>query len=122
MLNGLKNIISKIVIANQKNKLGVCVSIKKNELKLIEYLWLNGFIYGYSKINHNYYYIFLKYVKSNTIFKKVNYCNKKKSYKQLKLLNRLSKNNFCFIKTVKGIYSQKESIKKGIGGYVFAEI
>ena len=121
MVGSIKGILSMLFIADQKNKVGISININKRELLLLDYLWSIGIIYGYNKVSVGVYYVFLKYTKKGLLLESLVFSKYSVSLKLFKS-NVSEKNNTLLVKTIVGICSEKDCIKKGVGGYVFAKI
>jgi ribosomal protein S8 len=107
-INKVINILSKLIVANQSFK--KVLKIKKTKLCLVvlELLQKQGFIYGYSNYNNDYYLIFLKY-SSNYSLNNALFIKKKITVTNI---NTFEKNSLYFIFNKRGFYINKINNKK----------
>lgn len=123
MGGNLINILSKLWVAEKKKKKLIVLVFKKRSVHLLEFLWKEGFIYGYRKKNLKLI-IFLKYFHrglgffSSLVFTKV----KKISTKKIKSLSLLNKNSVYLILTSKGLFSNNKCLKLNISGYLLCRL
>jgi ribosomal protein S8 len=122
MRSKFKRLLSKILIAHKTNKVGFTTKLSYTEVSMLDFLWLQGIIFGYVNHKKNKYYIYLKYTQDNFLFNNVKFLNNYVDNKHLGNVSILESNSTYCVSTVKGIYTQGECHKKGLGGYVFAKI
>lgn len=117
-----KNLISKINYAIKKNKKVLVITFFKRYKNVLDCLWKDGFIYGYSYSN-KYFSIFLKHTKSKLKTANLSSC-KKNNFKcyDLILQNLKEKHTIILLKTNLGFISNKVSIKKGLGGQIISRL
>lgn len=121
-INTIKKILSKIVIESNKNKTLVYLIERKNSTDFLNFLWKEGYIYGYNQISDIQYQIFLKHnYKSSIFYKNVNFKKNIISASEIRRLAKLEKNSMYLINTKCGIISSKTSINKNIGGSLIAK-
>lgn len=118
MKKSLYNLLTQIKNA-QLNKTVFIFYKKTNNCKImLNILWENGFILGYSLINFNEYKVFLKYYNNkpsiNSIIKLP--CNQKKNLCVKQLWKIKNRNIILIITTNQGIKILLECIKLNIGG------
>ena len=122
MGNSSADILSKLYVAEKKKKKLTVFSFSNCNIDLLNFLWKDGFIYGYSRADGGKITVFLKYFHSgggffsNLIFLK----KQKVSLQGLKNLSVLDKNSYYLVQTSKGILSANYCVKIGIGGYLIA--
>lgn len=123
MVKDIKDIVAKIKIAQKMNKKEIeVVKTKTIELSL-NFLWREGFIYGYAVWNSFFYKVFVKYsVKGFSALKNTVFCNKKVSSKKLYSIGKLENNSSYFLLNDKGFLSHKKAVKLGLGGLLFVKI
>ena len=113
----ISNTIS-IISQRQKQKQILLKLYIKNikQINLMNFLWINSIIYGYTKKNN----ILLVYLKYNKLSCCMNFIkiNKNNNIITLKKNKNWNKNSFLIIKTNKGFTNIKNSIEKKIGGFV----
>lgn len=108
-INKVKNILSKLIIANKCFKKVLTVKKIKICSIILELLQKEGYIYGYSSFG-NFYSVFLKYSdKINCGLNKVVFINKKITFKNL---NTFERNSLYLIFDKKGFSIDKISRKK----------
>lgn len=122
MIDSLKNLLSKIVIATKKNKSMVYIKVYKKNLLLLDFLWEGGFIFGYTNKFNNEYVIYIKKVGINDLFKNILFSKSFLCLPKNKFLLKIEKNTIYFIKTPRGIFFQKHCLQKCIGGFIIAKI
>jgi len=123
LINPIKNILSTIIVENKKNIYIVKVTTSKNIVPGLNFLWDEGFIYGYSLVKQFEYKIFLKKnSKKLLFFNNVKFQNENISFKRLKALNFLEKNSLHLLKTQLGLKSSKACLKKGLGGKILIRL
>lgn len=116
--------IINILIQSQKkrkNSFEVKIQNKKTCLVVLNFLWLNKIIYGYTLKYPKKYIVYLKHNKYgfNTLFKKI---KKNLGLKNIKNLHNRNKNTFFIIRTGGSFINVKEIKLKKIGGFVFYSI
>jgi len=120
-MNNLTNILSKLCVAEKKKKKVIVISSSNYSRDLLNRLWKDGFIYGYSHIEGKIT-IFLKYFNSgsgllsNILFFKTH----KISLHKLQILSSINKNSYYLVWTTSGILSHKDCLIKNIGGFLIA--
>lgn len=120
MFKKFKSIVAKIIIAQKKNKKILKITYYKSYEKILNLLWDQGFIYGYSNKANLYYVIFLKYSEQGLIlFKRIKFYKKLITFKKLRVLYFLDKNYTYFLLNDKGFFCQKTVLKAGMGGIIF---
>jgi len=120
MVNNFKSLLSKLFIAKKQNKIKVKIYLEKKDICLLDFLWIQGFIYGYTKIDLKVYCIFLKPNVDNFMFQDLIFLKGYVNVHKLKSLSYREKNKIFIVKTLKGVFSNKVCIKKGLGGYLLA--
>ena len=101
-------------------KVGIIVKNSTFCVKVLELLYLNGFINGFNVIGNNIF-VKLKYYQNNHIFKNLTIISKPgiRKYHTVKDLKRkYYYTNFVLVSTNLGLMVHKESISKNIGGEV----
>ena len=90
---------------------------------LLNFLWSEGFIYGYYRIGLQAI-VFLKYfISGRNFFLTLRICNQRLvNTKRLKALHFLNRNNFYIVLTVGGIFSLDVCVKKNLGGSIIGQI
>ena len=122
-MNGLTNILSKLYVAEKKKKKLTRFSLSNCNFDLLDFLWKDGFIHGYSRVEEGgKITVFLKYFHSGGgFFSNIIFLKKQKiSLQGLKSLSVLDKNYYYLVWTTKGILSTDCCVKVGIGGYLIA--
>lgn len=121
----LLSIIKQIVI-KQKYIFKLIKNINKKELNLLEFLWIEKYIFGFSlktllNEKNNFIIVYLKINKlnNNLLCQKLNIYKNKKEIQQIK---KWSKNSFFIIITTKGILNAQKSITRKIGGFILNRI
>lgn len=126
MKNKIKNLISKIVISQNKNKKIILIKYKNYYKTILNTLWREGFIRGFNNLKKNkkkYSKIYLKYSeKKNHCFKKLFFFDCLVKQKKLKKLVGIEKNYSYFLINSSGFFLHKSCIKLGIGGFIFIKI
>jgi len=123
MIKALKQTLAKLKIAQLNNAKTVKVVAKKENIQLLNFLWRQGYIYGYKTLNTFTCKVFLKYsFNENALLSKCVLLNKIVNNQEIKNLNKLEKNCNYFILNDKGIFSQQECIDNNLGGILFAHI
>ena len=123
----IKNLISRILISNKKNKKIVTIKNKKFYKNILDILWNEGFIYGYQiKLYKKFYFVYKIFIKFNQKnyypLKKLNFFNNICSYNILLNLNKIEKNYLFFLINDKGFFSHKNSLVLGFGGKIFLKV
>ena len=121
-LGSFKSLLSKIVIAQNKNKVRLTIKVYKKNLGLLDFLWKQGYIYGYTKVSVSCYCILLKYGRGLHLFKNLIFMQRQLCQKDISALSFGDKNRMFFIKTTHGILAQKVCIDAGLGGSVFVKV
>ena len=123
MHNTLSNLLSKLYIAEKKNKKLIILNSSTYNLALLNILWRDGFIYGYEKTYVNKINVFLKHGNSFGYFSNIIFLKKQKvCLKELKHILSFNKNSYYLVLTSKGILSGYYCISKNIGGYLIAKL
>jgi len=123
MIRQVKNIFSQILIGKKKNKFLVNIHIYKSQVLVLDFLWKEGYIFGYKKLTGNTYSVFLKNTSSgNFIVTRSSFLNKKCSSKRINIFSKSNKNVTFLVKTAIGIISQNECIDRKIGGTLIIKI
>lgn len=126
MKNKINKVVSKIVISQNKNKKIVTIIYKSYYKTILNILWNEGFIRGFSclkKNKENYFKIYLKYSeKKNHSFKKLFFFNCLLNKKKLKKVTKIEKNYSYFLINSSGFFLHKSCIKLGVGGFIFIRI
>lgn len=122
----LINII-KQTLMKKKYILKLVQHINKKEINLLEFMWLNKYIHGFSlkpisyNNNKNLIIIYSKINKltNNLLYIKLNISKDKKKIQQME---KWSKNSFFIVITTKGILNIKKSINYKIGGFILGKL
>lgn len=118
----INKLIGSIIIHQRKKKTSfILKNFKLSSIKLLDFLWYNKIISGYTKTaTKNTIIVFLKHNKYWTIpFKKINTNIRFSRFKQ-KI--SWSKNTFFIVKTTIGLLSQYQIKDKQIGGFICYKI
>ena len=113
------------ILKKQKYVFKYIQYINKKEIKLLEFLWLNKYIYGFSLNENNFQkkqiiMIYLKPIKFSSLsYIKI---NKFKNIKQIRKTQNWAKNSCFIIITLKGIITLKHALKNTIGGFLFYKL
>lgn len=119
----IKFILSKLKVAQLKNKKVIKVNKGQVNTLILNFLWKKGLICGFTNINNLEYKIFLKYsVKGKPLLETLIFLNNPITVQDLKTLNVIEKNSNYFILNDKGIFFHQECLNKGCGGVLFAKI
>lgn len=123
IINKVKLLLAKIKIAQLSYKKFLKVSIFSMDLILLNKLWANGFIYGYSKIN-NLFIILLKYnLRGLGILKSIIFLNSNLSQKKLLSMLKLDPFYTYVVMTTKGImFYSINNLKVNCGGVLIAKL
>jgi len=123
IINKIKLLLAKIKIAQLSYKKFLKVSIFSMDLILLNKLWANGFIYGYSKIN-NLFIILLKYnLRGLGILKSIIFLNSNLSQKKLLSILKLDPFYTYVVMTTKGImFYSINNLKVNCGGVLIAKL
>jgi len=101
----------------------VNIHIYKSQVLVLDFLWKEGYIFGYKKLTGNTYSVFLKNTSSgNFIVTRSSFLNKKCSSKRINIFSKSNKNVTFLVKTAIGIISQNECIDRKIGGTLIIKI
>lgn len=123
MINKFKCIISRLQVAQINNKKVIFIKFSKIVKTILDLLWKEGFIYGYSNYQYKSFKIFLKYSKKGfSSLKGLVFYKKLIKRTELISLTLFEKNTTLFLVTNKGIFNSKNIIKKGLGGIILAKI
>lgn len=123
MIEKNKNIFSKLVIGKKKKKITLDLILKEQDLIFLNFLWKEGYIFGYVKINNNCYRIFFKKrYKGFNLVTKHTFVKKKVLNSEIKELKKSELYETHLLKTSKGVMKDVECIKKGVGGIVFIKL
>lgn len=121
MHNRLSNNLSRLYIAEKRGKKLITFNNSDYNLDLLNFLWRDGFIYGYKKIGDNAVDVFLKPFNSVGFFSKIVFLKKNRvALPELKQLLRTNKNYYYLIWTSRGIMSGKYCVSKNMGGFLIA--
>lgn len=119
MINKIKNSLSQIVIAVKLKKKIVKFKVSKYNKAILDILWIEGFIYGYSKTKKNYFKVFLKYSERGfCLLKNLVFCSKSIHYSKLTNLLNIEKNLYVFMITEKGFFFITGCLKNRLGGFI----
>jgi len=123
MIRKKKDILSKILIAQQTHKNLIKVQLQKQQIGILQFLWKEGYIYGYKKSNKFSYFIFLKQnTKSKVLFKNTKFKNQVFDKSELCSLVMREKNYVYILSINNQIFSQKDCKKFGLGGRLFFQV
>jgi ribosomal protein S8 len=122
-MNNLTHILSKLHVAEKKKKKMIVFSSSNCSIDLLNLLWKDGFIYGYSNIEGKII-IFLKYFNSGSgLLSNVLFLKKQKvSLHKLQTLSIINKNSYYLVWTTDGILSHKDCLIKNISGFLIARL
>merc|ERR1712096_36287 len=114
-----KNSLSKIITSLKLNKQLLYFKSCKNNRRILDVLWIEGFIYGYSIYKKGILKVFLKYSeKGIRLLDNLVYSNKNIYYKNLKKLLILEVNLYIFMITEKGFFFFVNCLKNRMGGFI----
>ena len=120
-INRFKLILSKLKVAQLNRKKIIKINLFLTDLKLLNLLWKNGFIYGYCKCNNSYN-IFLKYtLKGLGILNSIIFLNKKVSKKELNNILLLNSGNSYLILSLDGLKIYSGNSVVVFGGILMAK-
>lgn len=122
-VNRSKLILAKLKIAEDNNKKVLKIKLFFTDLPLLDLLWKNGFIYGYT-YSKNFYFIFLKYnLKGLGLLHSTFFFDIKLSKKDLSNYLKLDSYYSYLVWTVEGlvIYSLKNQMVMQ-GGILIAKL
>lgn len=122
-----RSIISKIIIAQYKNKRLVHIGYKKIYKSVLNLLWIEGYIYGYyiqkKNIAYKLYTILIKYpINKLHIFDKTSYIKKLVSYNRFRSINTLEYSYCYLLINDRGLFTYKTISNFGVGGLIFVKI
>ena len=119
MINKIKNSLSQIIIAVKLKKKIIKFKASKCNQAILETLWIEGFIYGYSKSKKHYFKVFLKYSERGfCLLQNLIFCNKSIYYSKLINLLNVEKNLYVFIITEKGFFFITSCLENRVGGFI----
>ena len=123
MKQSCKYILAQIKIASTKKKKKLIILTTNDGFILLNFLWSEGFIYGYYRIGLQAI-VFLKYfISGRSFFSTLHICNQwLVNTKRLQSLHFLNRNNFYNVLTVGGFFSLDICVKKKIGGSIIGQL
>jgi ribosomal protein S8 len=120
-INRFKLILSKLKVAQLNRKKIIKINLFLTDLKLLNLLWKNGFIYGYCKCK-KIYNIFLKYtLKGLGVLNSMTFFNKIISKKELNNILWLNSGNSYLILSFDGLKIYSGNSKVIFGGVLMAK-
>jgi ribosomal protein S8 len=123
MNKSLTNTLSSLYVAEKKGKKLMMFDSLNCNFDLLNFLWRNGFIYGYERSSGRKATVFLKHTHSRGFFSNIIFLKKQKvSLQELKNLLFLHKNYYYLIWTSEGIISGNNCVLKNMGGYLIARL
>jgi ribosomal protein S8 len=123
MEQSCKHILAQLKVAESRKKKKLIILTTNNGFTLLNFLWSEGFIYGYYRIGLQAI-VFLKYyITGRGFFLTLHICDQRLvTTQRLKSLYFLNRNNFYIVLTVGGIFSLDFCIKKKLGGSVICQL
>ena len=123
MEQSCKHILAQLKIASTRKKKKIIILTTNNGFMLLNFLWSEGFIYGYYRIGLQAI-VFLKYfISGRNFFLSLHLCNQRLANTQrLRSLHFLNRNNFYIVLTIGGIFTLDSCIKKKLGGSIIGQI
>nr|QFP99044.1 ribosomal protein S8 [Rhizaria sp.] len=122
-IHRFKLVLAKIKIAQLTYKKILKIKLFSIDLRLLNILWRNGYIYGYSKIN-GFYFIYLKYnLQGKGLLSSVIFLNKNLSRNQIYNLLMMDPYYCYFIMSIKGfIFVSVKNPIINCGGKLIAKL
>ena len=123
MEQSCKHILAQLKVAGTRKKKKLIILTTNNGFMLLNFLWSEGFIYGYYRIGLQAV-VFLKYfISGRSFFLSLHLCNQRLvNTQRLRSLHFLNRNNFYIVLTIGGIFTLDFCIKKKLGGSVIGQI
>lgn len=122
IINKFKFLLSKIRVAQLSKKITLKVKIISVDLVILDALWKNGLIYGYSKVQDSCT-IFLRYnLQGLGILNSIFFLKLKLTNKQVKTLITLDPNYIYLVLTNKGIFIRSINTLVKDGGKLIARL
>jgi ribosomal protein S8 len=124
MLNKFKNILSKLMIAQNKKLFFIQIPNKKSTQILLNFLWIEGLISGYYiYFNRSFLIVFLKKIKKyHSLIENISFLNGFHKNLFFKNICKTEKKTIFFVLNDKGIFLHKSVIKIGLGGFKISKI
>jgi ribosomal protein S8 len=123
IINKFKFVLSKIKVAQLNKKKKIQVKIIYTELIILDALWKNGFIYGYTKKVKDNYNVFLRYsLRGLGILNSISFSKLKLNNKQLKTLIILDPNYMYLMLNNEGIVTLSRNTLAKAGGTIIVKL